>query len=50
MAVSVAMSMNSDIDPLPGFCVHIDPKVDATATVTPVMPNTLPNLLYNKIK
>lgn len=42
------MSMNSDIVPVPGLCVHIDPNVDATATVTPVMPNTLPNLTYDK--
>ena len=49
MAVNVAMSMNSDIVPAPGLWVHMDPSVDATATVTPVMPRTFPNLKKNKM-
>ena len=39
--------MNSDMDPAPGVWVHMDPRVDATATVTPVMPSTFPNLTKN---
>ena len=42
------MSMNSDIVPAPGLCVHMDPRVDATAIVTPVMPRTFPNLRKKK--
>ena len=44
MPVSAAISRKVEIVPSPGLCVQMVPMVDATATVTPVMPRTLPNL------